>query len=86
MRKAYCCIIIQCLVALTSNAQYQPNPFRVISRSEGLPSPLIHKVYETSDGYFWVATQTGLARYDGRSFEMFYAHYADTNTITANIY
>ena len=39
---------------------------------------------ETSDGYLWLATTNGLARYDGSKFKMFYSFYADSNTITGN--
>src|SRR5262245_13697634 len=56
----------------------------MIGRADGLPSLMNNKVKETSDGYIWLATTNGLARYDGRKFEMFYSFYADSNTITGN--
>lgn len=61
------------------------NKFRVIGKADGLPSLLNFNVYETSDGYFWIATQTGLMRYDGKTFEPFYAYFTDSNSITGNI-
>jgi len=39
---------------------------------EGLPSARIHDVVQTHDGYIWLATLDGLARFDGVRFERFY--------------
>lgn len=39
---------------------------------DGLPSARIHDVLQTSDGYIWLATLDGLARYDGVRFERYY--------------
>jgi ligand-binding sensor domain-containing protein len=37
----------------------------------GLPQNTIHRVIQTRDGYIWVATDGGLARFDGLSFSVF---------------
>ncbi|MEY4917144.1 MAG: hypothetical protein RL616_1057 [Verrucomicrobiota bacterium] len=39
---------------------------------DGLPSARIHEVIQTRDGYLWLATLDGLARFDGVRFERFY--------------
>lgn len=39
---------------------------------DGLPSARIHEVIQTHDGYLWLATLDGLARFDGVRFERFY--------------
>lgn len=39
---------------------------------DGLPSARIHDVVQTRDGYLWLATLDGLARYDGVRFERYY--------------
>jgi len=65
--------------------QHGKNSFRVIGKADGLPSPLTYKVYETSDGFYWLATGNGLARFDGRQFRVFYSFFADSNSITGNI-
>jgi signal transduction histidine kinase/ligand-binding sensor domain-containing protein len=36
---------------------------------DGLPGDNVTGVAQTSDGYLWIATQTGLARFDGVRFE-----------------
>src|ERR1039458_6010343 len=38
---------------------------------DGLPSARINAVARTSDGYLWLATQKGLARFDGARFVSF---------------
>src|SRR5207253_9127061 len=37
----------------------------------GLPANYTSALAQTADGYLWVATQRGLARYDGHSFTLF---------------
>jgi len=39
---------------------------------DGLPSARIEDVIQTQDGYIWLATLDGLARFDGVRFERFY--------------
>jgi len=38
---------------------------------QGLPMDLVHALYQTRDGYLWVGTAGGLARFDGRRFTTF---------------
>ena len=39
---------------------------------DGLPSARLLEVLQTRDGYLWLATLEGLARFDGVRFERFY--------------
>lgn len=39
---------------------------------DGLPSARIHDVIQTHDGYLWLATLDGLARFDGVRFQRYY--------------
>jgi signal transduction histidine kinase/CheY-like chemotaxis protein/ligand-binding sensor domain-containing protein len=41
------------------------------SGPEGLPSSAVQAVVQTPDGYLWVGTQEGLARFDGVNFAVF---------------
>ncbi len=38
--------------------------------NEGLPSPLVNDVFESSDGTIWVATHQGVAYFDGNIFRL----------------
>ncbi|MGH7492056.1 MAG: ligand-binding sensor domain-containing protein [bacterium] len=40
-------------------------------RKEGLPQNSIHAILQTRDGYLWLGTQEGLARFDGVKFTVF---------------
>src|SRR5450432_1257161 len=37
----------------------------------GLPQNTVHSIAQTRDGYIWIATEGGLARFDGVSFSVF---------------
>ena len=41
------------------------------STEEGLPQSSVHAIAQTRDGYLWVATEGGLARFDGVGFRVF---------------
>jgi ligand-binding sensor domain-containing protein/signal transduction histidine kinase len=38
---------------------------------EGLPDPCVRAIAQTPDGYLWIGTQNGLARFDGIQFQTF---------------
>lgn len=44
---------------------------QVWSTEEGLPQSSVHALAQTADGYLWVATEGGLARFDGERFAVF---------------
>src|SRR5687767_13489019 len=37
----------------------------------GLPQNTVHDIAQTADGYIWIATDGGLARFDGITFTVF---------------
>ncbi|MBP7865305.1 MAG: hypothetical protein KA419_05085 [Acidobacteria bacterium] len=43
----------------------------VWSTRRGLPQNTAHAILQTRDGYLWIGTQQGLARFDGVSFRIF---------------
>lgn len=56
--------------ATTKQAASWP-PLQVIDVEKGLPQSFVSGVVVDSDGFIWVGTQDGLARYDGRHFVVF---------------
>jgi signal transduction histidine kinase/ligand-binding sensor domain-containing protein len=44
---------------------------RAWQTDSGLPQNTVHSIAQTGDGYVWVATEEGLARFDGLSFRIF---------------
>ncbi|MGK0364217.1 MAG: ligand-binding sensor domain-containing protein, partial [Saprospiraceae bacterium] len=45
--------------------------------SDGLPHNTVYCVLQDSDGYIWVGTQNGLAKYDGYTFEVYVSKVKD---------
>lgn len=43
------------------------------STEEGLPQQSVHQVFQSRGGYLWIATERGVARFDGVSFKT-YSH------------
>jgi ligand-binding sensor domain-containing protein/signal transduction histidine kinase len=54
---------------------------RVWHASEGLPSDTVTALIQTRDGFLWVGTSAGLARFDGARFSQILSA-AGTNTLT----
>lgn len=50
--------------------------FHDLSAADGLPSSTVWSVAQDHDGYIWIGTADGLARYDGVGFRVF-RHHAD---------
>ena len=68
-----CCLTLLCaaycwLLAPDVYAQYQ---FDNWTNSNGLPQNAVVSVLQTRDGYLWLATNDGLARFDGVRFTVF---------------
>ncbi len=58
---------------------------RVWTQQDGLPQDTIRTVAQTSDGYLWIGTDEGLARFDGYEFTSFDKAHGElpSNSITA---
>jgi ligand-binding sensor domain-containing protein len=41
---------------------------------DGLPNPTIHAIFQDSDGFLWIGTESGLCRYDGNRFKTYTVH------------
>lgn len=44
---------------------------QIWKKEHGLPNDTVHAVLQTRDGYLWIATRGGLARFDGIKFVVF---------------
>lgn len=74
-----CVISLSIAVLPCLNVRAQPNPptdlaqciHKVYSSDEGLPQNRSRALIQTFDGYLWIGTQDGLARFDGASFQVF---------------
>jgi signal transduction histidine kinase/ligand-binding sensor domain-containing protein len=80
-RDAFACLSRRIILALiwllgardfSAPASASPNYFvRVWQAEQGLPQNKVTAVVQTRDGYLWVGTYSGLARFDGVRFTVF---------------
>lgn len=71
MRRVLLCLLALALCPLTGDAQtYSYTQYRT---AQGLPADKVNAVTRDRIGFLWVATDNGLARYDGRSFTTYQA-------------
>ena len=70
-------LIILALLLSTSvstQAQEKRAPWRVVDawkQTQGLPQNSVYRILQTRDGYIWIGTKGGLARFDGVRFTVF---------------
>ena len=70
-------------LALTPKKAITQYVHRVWTQADGLPQNAIGAVTQTHEGYLWVGTQEGLARFDGARFTAYDAR--NTDVLTAPI-
>jgi signal transduction histidine kinase/ligand-binding sensor domain-containing protein len=56
------------LISLSAGAQYR---FKAWTAEDGLPQNIIRGMHQTPDGYLWIATLDGMARFGGTHFKAF---------------
>lgn len=66
-------LLIGCgtVYALDSSRELSQFGHEVWLTENGLPQNTVHAIAQTSDGYIWIGTEEGLARFDGVKFTVF---------------
>ncbi|HLM53176.1 MAG TPA: two-component regulator propeller domain-containing protein, partial [Pseudoxanthomonas sp.] len=59
--------------------------FRIMDAAQGLPSTTITALARDRQGYLWIATLDGLARYDGVGFRVWRHDPADPESLPSNV-
>jgi len=79
------------LIAMTAAAAPQPAfafasapYFRTLGAADGLPSSTVWKLAQDRDGYIWIGTADGLARYDGVGFRIYRHSANDAGSLAGN--
>lgn len=68
MRFIYFTVFICCITIASKAQQLNYTAFTV---NDGLPSNYIYRCIEDNNGFLWVATDAGIARFDGKRFQVF---------------
>ena len=69
-RHAFAIGVLAALLLASSSANAQ-NRLNVWTADDGLPQNIIRGMHQTPDGYLWIATLDGLARFGGTHFKVF---------------
>lgn len=67
-------LLLCLLLLLNRELAAKSFPMLRFGLEEGLPSTTIYDLYQDSDGFIWIGTDKGVARYNGREFEQFNTH------------
>ena len=57
---------------------------RLYTSESGLPNSQIYSIYQDSRGFIWIATENGLARFDGMDFNTFNFDRTNPNSIASD--
>jgi signal transduction histidine kinase/ligand-binding sensor domain-containing protein len=75
------------IVSLTTTAHSQTSAnlgHQSWSTENGIPQSSVHQVFQSEDGYIWIATEGGVARFNGTTFKVF-NHESDSAFINDDI-
>ncbi len=80
-----CCCFASGALALDPRRSLAQYSRTVWTEAQGLPQDTVRAIAQTADGYLWLATDEGLARYDGYEFAVFNKASGDlpANSITS---
>ena len=77
-------VFVQLSLAGDLNAQESRFFFDRISLDEGLSQSIIRVIYKDSKGFMWIATESGLNKYDGYEFQVYKTNPFDSTSISNN--
>lgn len=72
------------IVPLQAADHYKNFRFRQLSTSDGLPTNDIQQVYQDKEGYIWMATRNGLAKYNGYEMKIYKSNIYNWNLLGNN--
>ncbi len=71
MYKRLLVLLIATLLLTVIQSNAQPYPYLHLGEDDGLPSNNIYSLFRDSKGFMWIATDKGLARFDGIKYETY---------------
>jgi signal transduction histidine kinase/CheY-like chemotaxis protein/streptogramin lyase len=85
MRRLTICCLLWVLMAAAHAALPETPILRSYTVADGLPSSNVNAIAQDSRGYLWLATDDGLARYDGVSFKVWRHEPTDAESLPGNL-
>lgn len=76
--------LISFLFAYLGMAQAQTYMFKRLEVKDGLPNNQVNSILKDREGFMWIATASGLARYDGYQFKVYHHNEGDPTTLPDN--
>lgn len=70
-RTLVCVLVLACGICEVEAQNLRYLSQQAWSTEEGLPQSSVHSIVQTADGYLWLATEGGLVRFDGVTFQTF---------------
>lgn len=67
-------LLVCFLICLAVNTEAQYKQVKQFTTSDGLPSNMVYNCREDNQGFLWVCTPAGVARFDGRFFQNYTKH------------
>jgi signal transduction histidine kinase/ligand-binding sensor domain-containing protein len=84
MRRLLALPLLASLLAAKAGSPPAPPQFVTLGVADGLPSSVAYKTVQDREGFVWIGTQDGLARYDGVGFRTFRHDPAEPGSLTSN--
>ncbi|MCW3073621.1 MAG: hypothetical protein JWP69_690 [Flaviaesturariibacter sp.] len=76
--------LLTCFLIFNLVSFSQQHKYASFSMQDGLPSNMVYRCLEDDDGFLWIATDAGIARFDGKRFQVFTtAHGLPDNEVLA---
>jgi ligand-binding sensor domain-containing protein len=72
------------LLSNETNIHAQSITFKHYGVDDGISQSEIKSIYQDSEGYLWLATQNGLNKFDGYSFENFFYDPTNNQSLSNN--
>ena len=82
MMKHFSCILVWLFTSLLADAA--EFKFQHLNTSYGLPNQQVESLVQDEEGYIWIGTRNGLARYDGYNIETYYHIEGKSNSLVHN--
>jgi signal transduction histidine kinase/ligand-binding sensor domain-containing protein/CheY-like chemotaxis protein len=85
MARRYICLSV--LLCIATNLLFSQDGnigFSHLSSRDGLPTNQVDNILQDSRGFWWIASHSGLSRYDGSNFKHFIKNDSDSTSLLSN--